>query len=79
MQGHTRTRTVKEHEMSKQNNASQFELIVRTLLSNQNTDPRIIREHVQKYAQDNGLSYDLARQAITLVVKDRITRKLEQL
>ena len=63
----------------KQDATSQFEVIVRTLLSSQPTDARIIRDHVQKYAQDNGLTYDLARQAIILVVQDRITRKLEQL
>lgn len=56
-----------------------FELIVNTLLSNQPTDPRIIREHVQQYAKNAGIPYSLAKQAVILVVKDRITKKLVEL
>jgi len=65
--------------MSNNKQNSQFELIVRTLLSQQPTDPRIIREHVSQYARDNGLTYDLARQAVILVAKDRLQKKLEQI
>ncbi len=58
---------------------SQFELIVRTLLSNQPTDPRIIREHIAKYASDNHLTYDLARQAIVITANYRLQQKLAEL
>ncbi len=60
-------------------NEATFELIVNTLLSSQKVDPKVIRQHVQQYAQDNGLPYTLAKQAIVLVVRDRIQRKLEAL
>lgn len=56
-----------------------FELIVNTLLSTQPTKPEIIKEHVQKYAQAAGIPYSLAVQAVTLVVKDRIQKKLNEL
>lgn len=60
-------------------NSARFELIVKTIISSQEIDPGILRAHVQEYATANGLTYDLARQAITLVVKDRIIKKLSQI
>ncbi len=57
----------------------EFELIVNTIISTQPTDPAIIRQHIEKYAQDNHLTYDLARQAVVLTVNYRIAKKLEQL
>lgn len=63
----------------KQDTTQQFEVIVRTLLSSQPVQPRIVREHIAKYAKDCGLPYDLAKQAIILVVKDRITKKIESI
>ena len=63
----------------KQDNTQQFEVIVRTLLSSQPVEPRIIREHIAKYAQDNGLSYDLARQAVTLTANYRLQQKIAEL
>ena len=63
----------------KQNDTSQFEVIVRTLLSSQQVEPRIIREHIAKYAKDNGLSYDLAKNAVILVVTDRLQKKLAEI
>lgn len=58
---------------------SQFEVIVRTLLSSQPVEPRIIREHIAKYAQDNRLSYDLAKDAVTLTAQYRLQQKIESI
>jgi hypothetical protein len=63
----------------KQDNTQQFETIVRTLLSSQQVEPRIIREHIAKYAKDYGLSYDLARQAVTITANYRLQQKLAEL
>lgn len=63
----------------KQDNNSQFEVIVRTLLSTQPVEPRIIREHIAKYAKDNGLSYDLARDAVVLTATYRLQQKVAEL
>ena len=65
--------------MNQKNIQSQFDLIIRTLLSTQNTDPRIIREHVNRYAQDAGVPYELARQAVILKAQAELTKRTEQL
>lgn len=63
----------------KQDTTQQFEVIVRTLLSTQPVEPRIIREHIANYAKDSGLPYDLAKNAVILVAKDRLLKKLAEL
>ena len=63
----------------KQNVQQQFETIVATILSTTKVEPEIIRQHISKYAQDNGLSYELAKQAVILTVNYRIAKKIEQL
>jgi hypothetical protein len=60
-------------------NISLFELIVRTLQSPQYTDPQIIRHHIEQYAKQNYISYELAKQAIIETVRIRIDNKLEAL
>ena len=61
------------------NTTSLFETIVRTLLSSQEIRPQIIRYHIARYAQENKLSYDLAKQAIVLTVNYRLQQKLAEL
>ena len=61
------------------NTTAQFEIIVRTLLSSQPVELHIIREHIAKYAKNNGLSYDLARQAVTITANYRLQQKLSEL
>jgi hypothetical protein len=63
----------------KQDTTSQFETIVHTLLSSVPVEPRIIREHIARYAKDTGLPYDLAKNAVVLVVKDRLQKKLSKI
>ena len=60
-------------------NTELFEIIVRTILSSQPVQPRIIREHIAKYAKVNELPYDLTKKAVILVVKDRLQKKLSEL
>ena len=64
--------------MSNQN-VSPFEVIVRTLLSSQPVQPHIIRQHIEQYARDNGLSYDLARDAVVLTATYRLQQKVAEL
>ncbi len=56
-----------------------FELIVKTLMSSQETSPEIIRAHVNQYAKDAGIPYALAKNAIILVVKDRLQKRFSEL
>lgn len=58
---------------------SQFEVIVRTLLSSQPVQPHIIRQHIEQYAKDNKLTYDLARDAVTLTAQYRLQQKIAEL
>ena len=60
-------------------NTSQFEVIVRTLLSSQPVQPHIIRQHIEQYARDNGLSYDLVKQAVILTANYRLQQKIESI
>lgn len=57
----------------------QFKVIINTLLSAQVTDPQVVRQHIANYAQYVGTSYEQARQAVSLIVTERITRRLEAL
>lgn len=63
----------------KPNIVNQFELIVTTLLSNHPVQPLIIKAHISQYAKEAGITYELARQAIIIVVKDRLQQKLVEL
>jgi len=61
------------------NNTSLFETIVQTLLSSQEVQPHIIRDHIAQYAIDAKLPYDLALDAVVLTTKARLEQKLAKL
>jgi len=63
----------------KQDTTSLFETIVKTLLSSQTVSPIIIQEHISRYASAAGITYTLARQAVTATATLRLQQKIEEL